>query len=268
MDLDELRRLLPPIRPSDTLLLAGSVNEGLANQNSVLDLLMISIGGIAADSRALPAPSATYLLGKGHSVRVLLYSSAALEEIAATTSRFDEALYEPAALARLPRLGEEARVLLHELRVGYGLLNPTIARAWRENLRVDRLHCYLAVLHLLRHRARLRAAMTYAPDGDAETTRWMLQESAEELLAMILAAAGESNPRKRWHLKLLRARQEDIGVDVVERLVVALTRWHADAEEHLGIVVALADELVSIAIGLCPELAAAADLDLAVHRAG
>lgn len=266
MGLDELRLLLPPIRPSDTLLLVGSVNEGLANRNAVLDLLLIGIGDTGVDSGAPLAPSATYLLGPDRPARVRLYSSGALQAIAATTLRFDEALYEPAALARLPRLGEEARVLLHELRGGYGLLNSSIAQAWQENLRVDRLHCYLAVLFLLRHRARLRSALAYAPDGDAETTQWMLRESLEELLAMLLASAGETNPRKRWHLKLLRSREKTIGVDISDRLVNLLCVSRSDTDEYLNLVVALADDVIGVAVGLCPELRAAAEIAGPVNR--
>lgn len=259
--LDELGDLMPAIRPSDTLLLTGSVNGGLAHRNAVLDMLLIGSGTRPSTTGAALAPSASYTLGVGRSVQVRFFAAEALEQIATTTSRFDEALYEPAALARIARLSEDTRLLLHEVRVGYGLLNPSIAQAWREALRADRLHCYLTVLHLMRHRARLRSAVSYAMDGDAETTQWMIKESVEELLALVLAAAQETNPRKRWHLRLLRDKEAVVGQEGVSRLVAALCTWRHNIPEYLDEVVALSDDMIALSARLCPEIAGVLDME-------
>lgn len=252
-----LDALVAAVRPSDALFAVGSVANGLAGPGSVLDLLLVGPGsrvsGMAAS--AATARSATYSLPAEASVRIRFCTDDELHELSSITARFDEAFYEPAIFANLPHLDIGAQVLLHELRTGIVLANSSIAHAWRAELRLEHLPRYLAAVRLLRYAARRRNVMAHLRDGDTETAQWTFREAVEELLACGLATVGETNPRKRWHLRLLRHHCTTLGGDVEGVIGLAQCWSESDGPAHVHLGVARADAFAAHLVATHPELA-------------
>jgi hypothetical protein len=249
--------LVAAVRPSDTLLAVGSLVNGLGSSSTELDLLLLGTGapskGVSATVSSMS--SSYYRVASGRTVKVRFCSDDELYRIAETVDHFSQALIEPSAWANLPHLDEPTQVLLHELRNGIVLTNASIAQSWRETLRVDELHLYVATLHLLRYAARRRSVFQQLQDGDPENARWMLVECLEAILAGALAAAGETNPRRRWHLRLARRLDAGFQAAGVARVIDMIRMWPSDdTGEAVAAGLAVADELRDQVLHRCPQL--------------
>lgn len=249
--------LVAAVRPSDTLLAVGSLVNGLGSSSTELDLLLLGSGapskGVSATVSSMS--SSYYRVASGRTVKVRFCSDNELYRIAETADHFSQALIEPSAWANLPHLDEPTQVLLHELRNGIVLTNASIAQSWRETLRVGELHLYVAALHLLRYAARRRSVFQQLQDGDPESARWMLVECLEAILAGALAAAGETNPRRRWHLRLARRLDAGFQAAGVARVIDMIRTWSSsDTSEAVLAGLAVADELRDHVLHGCPQL--------------
>lgn len=249
--------LVAAVRPSDTLLAVGSLVNGLGSSSTELDLLLLGSGvpsaGVSATVSSMS--SSFYRTGSGRAVKVRFCSDEELYRIAGTVDHFGQALIEPSAWANLPHLEEPAQVLLHEVRNGIVLTNASIAQSWRETLRVDQFHLYVATLYLLRYAARRRNVLQQMQDGDAENAEWMLLECLEVILAGALAAAGETNPRRRWHLRLARRLDAGFQAAGVARVIEMIrTRPSAGTGEAVAVGLSVADELRDHLLRRCPQL--------------
>lgn len=249
--------LIAAVRPSDTLLAVGSLVNGLGSSSTELDLLLLGTGapskGVAATVSSMS--SSFYRVASGRTVKIRFCSDHELYRIAETVDHFSQALIEPSAWANLPHLEEPTQVLLHELRNGIVLTNASIAQSWRETLRVDELHLYVAVQHLLRYAARRRSVLQQLQDGDAENAQWMLAECLEAILAGALAAAGETNPRRRWHLRLARRLDAGFQAAGVARVIDLMrTGSGDDSGEAVAAGLAVADQLRDHVLHRCPQL--------------
>lgn len=270
--------LIASVRASDTLLAVGSVVSGLGSRASQLDLLLIGTGSQQTGTAASVATvgSATYQLSSGAKVGVRFCTDKELDDLSTVTRRFEEAFFEPAMFANLPNLDIGAQVLLHEIRTGIVLTNVSIAQAWREQLRLRFLHRHIAAMRFLRFAARRRNVIGQLDDGDIDTAQWTLREGIEELMAAALAAVGETNPRKRWHLRLLRGLATEYGDRDVETLVHLAQSWEAeDPRRHVERALAFVDTFAELVVVKCPDLkvfapwhtAALADLSAESHSA-
>lgn len=249
--------LISAVRPSDTLLAVGSVVSGLGSESASLDLLLIGPGAVADGIAASVASmrSGSYRMASGEIVTVRFCPHQEINAVAATIGRFDQAFLEPSVWANLPELSYQSRVLLHELRNGVVLANESIAQAWRQLLRVDQFHLYLVAAHLRKFASRRSGALRHLKDGDEETAQWALRECMEGLLAALLASVGETNPRKRWHLRLLRQHPEAVGTAEFEQVLRMFCEWHhAHVPEAIAAAVDTADALLSQIVLRCPAL--------------
>lgn len=260
---DALVDLIAGVRPSDTLLAVGSVSNGLGSSSAELDLLLIGPGIPNAGGSASVASmsSASYQLASGRAVGIRFCTEQELLVIRDLVSRFEGAFSESAMQLKLPALDLTTAVLLHELRCGVVLANDSIAENWRQMLRLDQLPIYLAVQRLQRFAARRRNVEWHLKDHEHEAALWTLRECLEELLAAALAAVGETNPRKRWHLQLLRRHGAEFGEETVEAFTRLLCQWPT-GESHDSIRKSFnfSDELLQMIVRQRPELAAIADM--------
>lgn len=264
---DELRAgladLIAAVRPSDTLLAIGSVSNGLASSSAELDLLLIGPGTTHTGGSPSMAPmsSASYRLASGRAVGVRFCTEQELLDVCDLVGRFDSAFMESSIGLNLPSIDLTTAVLLHEVRCGVVIANDSIAHNWRQMLRLDQLPVYLAVQRLQRFAARHRNVEWHLKDGEHESALWTLRECLEELLAAALAVVGETNPRKRWHLQLLRQHETEYGRDTVESFIRLLCQWPADGSlDVFGEAWASCDALLRMIVRQCPELQEIADV--------
>jgi hypothetical protein len=259
----ELVDLVAAVRPSDTLLAVGSLSNGLGSSSAELDLLLIGPGtqyaGISASVASMS--SASYQLASGRAIKIRFCTDRELLAVSELVNRFEHTLLEPSMGLNLPPMDLTTRVLLHELRSGVVLANDSVADSWRQSLRLEQLPVYLAAQHLQQFAARRQNVEWHLKDDEWESALWTLREGLEELMVAVLAAAGETNPRKRWHLQLLRRHGAEFGDETVEALIRLLCEWPAD-EPHDAIRRAweVSDGLLEAVVRRRPELSTIVDV--------
>lgn len=247
------------VRQSDTLLALDASASGYRKGDDVADLVLIGLGdkpgGVAASVAALS--SGSYALPSGQLVNITFRSSAELDSVRRLSARFAEAMASPSAWANPPGLDPSTHVILHELRVGAALVNPSIAQTWRESLHVDQLPTFVAAHHLARH-YRLRDQISHEVSRHAfDSAHWILRECLLDSLAALLAALGETHPERQWHLDLAK-RYRDIGAgSITQELVDAICAWPpVRGAESVLEALYLADEVSGVVFGFLPALAA------------
>ncbi|MFD9004278.1 hypothetical protein ACFV0T_25535 [Streptomyces sp. NPDC059582] len=250
------QHIAPLIRPSDVLLAVGPAVDG-RDPHAPPQLLLIGPGrpprGITATVGAMRW--GTYRVGGNAPVRLGFWTSQELTAIAETVSHLALALRLPAVHAHLPRLDIGTRKLLHDLRGADVLAGASEAQLWRERLDLDHLHHHLAAIHLRRYTARRRHTDSLLERGDSEDAAWMLGACARELLAALLATAGETNPRGHWHPRLLRLHQEHIGApDSTRALALLSAPCAAAGRDRLHAALRDADRLHAAILRRCPAL--------------
>jgi hypothetical protein len=208
------------VGPDESLLLVGSVAEGLAHANSDLDLLLLE----RDDPESAPPLHQDTLTARpdGLSVNVEIVGIDAMRALCRRfVSCLDTAARTTPATPMLAYLGADDQRLLHRLATGVVLADPTgIANGLRQEYRL----AALADFCMLQHAScflRLCADARYAAD-DAGTVRLMAALAARHLVSAVLASAGETNPNPKWCLRLLRDHAPELGAFDADRLAALL----------------------------------------------
>jgi hypothetical protein len=257
-EIDDLQVLVDAVRPSDTLLAVGPVTARLARRSAEPDFLLIGAGASVTAVAACVATAdiASYRLPSGRAVKVKFCVDQELRSLSALVDRCESALSEPAMLGALSDLRIRAGDLLHELGSGVVLANPSIARAWREELHTDRLHLYLAAGYLTSFSARRGEIAAYLEDGDEEAAQWVLREAMGDVLAAVLAGFGQTTMQRQWHLQLLRRFSAELCPDKAARLMSYLSGWSPGlVVPPVAEALAFAVDLTTFVVRQCPELA-------------
>lgn len=225
LSVDDVRRMVRPLRDGESLLLVGSVAEGLSNAGSDLDLLLL--GAEASDEpdwrskimRSMPAAfdvnleilTPTEIDALGHRFkRSLNCAGSAMPESGPTAIRF---------------IGPDDLRLLHRLYTGLPVSESGNRLAeLRERYALHRLAdvCLLqqAACHL---RLRADAEQAVLDGREHDTAVLMTQIAAQHLLGCVLASAGETNMTPKWSLRLMHDHAhalQHLDLDAIRSLVL------------------------------------------------
>jgi len=255
--LDDVSQLIRPVGPAETLLLVGSVPEGLANEESDLDLILIG-EGVLEDGLVLTIEefeNSTVRLPSGLDLNCELLRPAALR---ATASRFAptfDAIRQPESVSQILLATDHELRTLHRLRSGVALANPKVAEAWRQELRLDELPGYVVLFALAHHLEYREDAIAQAKLGDARTAVLMLRLSMDYLAFALLGSVDETNQHPKWRVRLLERQRAVLGDDVVERCIAALfPKPQDDPRGATQEAIAFADAVIQGILERHPEL--------------
>lgn len=255
LTLDSVRQFAPPIQVGECLLLAGSVAEGLANDESDLDLLMI--GGQAPGNGLVLAFEALETVNKRVAdldVSVESYEPDFVESLGVKVGRILSVMDAPETADRIDiisSLGD--RKLLHRLRTGIPIAGEDVIARWRSRLSVDRWPMVLAGLSLIEHFTYREDTLSHLAEDDVESAGWVNIKASTSLASAVLAATGETNPNTRWLIKLLRRSSDAIPDDLAVRVLDLLRSPPFDAEAIVG-AIALADDAMGFVFEQFPTL--------------
>lgn len=259
-----LPRCVRAVGPDESLLLVGSVAEGLAHANSDLDLLLIERDD--PEREAMHQDTLT-TRPDGFAVNVEIVG---IEAVHALGRRFvsclDAAVHINAATPVLGFLGFDDQRLLHRLSTGVVLVDPAcLMPDLRHDYRLSQLADFLVVQHASCFLRLLADARHAAQDGsDPDTARLMASLAARHLAATALAAVGETNPNPKWCLRLLRDHAPSLRSFAPPSLTRALVPTidgpplaHVDDLEQMGdtVLTALQDRFLKLKSPLALALA-------------
>lgn len=197
-------RTAVPDLADNVIFLAGSMVDGLANASSDLDVYVIADAGVAgsATTSRRREKNGTIGLLESREINLSVLDPAALAELAGSFAGCLAALSGDGGIVQLD--SENDLKVLHRVRTGLPLRNDDGLRRWRDDLGCARLAAYLTNLHGVTALNRLRDVRGELSAGRDESATWMFREALVHAGQFALALAGETNPSRKWLLRLLR----------------------------------------------------------------
>jgi predicted nucleotidyltransferase len=255
--LEDLTTHMRPLRPSETVLLVGSIADGLANELSDIDLLLIGDGELTEDfvQRDATSDESAVRLPSGQEINFEYWHTDNIKALRKRMNSNFELMENPEPKGSFTRLTDAEMRLLHRLRTGVVLANPEIASYWRDEMKVDTLPVYMLLYGIAMHftyREDAIAQIQY--ERDTLSALAMLRLAAEYMSFAMVASAGETMPARKWLPRLLRRNQSVLGEHRVKEL---LTYLFPNPEGDSAALVAAAADFFDTAIGenleRCPD---------------
>jgi hypothetical protein len=266
MRVEDLSGYVRPLDATETLLLVGSVPEGLANPLSDIDLFIIGerhfeegvvVNESSRQEMSINSPDTP-------EVNVEYWHSHDLEQLERrltnvfTLLRDPSLVGGPSKLKKVERFDDPELFILHRIRTGIVLANPENAERWRQRLSLDQLPLYLILHGVGTHNILREDAIAQVRYGDNLSALGMLRLSMDHLASAVLASVGETNPYSKWRVRLLNWYKGDLGAETVEKLLQHLfPDPKSDASETVREALEFADMAVAGIASRCPQIISA-----------
>lgn len=207
---------------SDLLFAAGSMVDGVANAGSDLDLYFIGSGAAAGSNTTTRKLEKNGTVGSldGRELNLSILDPVGLAELSENFRRCLASLANGGGIAQLD--SENDLKVLHRIRSGVPLLGADKLTSLRRDLETARLAEYLANLHAVTAMNRLVDVDGEIGANNLDSAAWMLREATIHIAYMVLALSGETNPSRKWLLRLL-LRGQSLG-PLAERALQQLRR--------------------------------------------
>ena len=202
LDLDALVASLVIDPTTVSVLLVGSLAEGLGTAASDVDLLVLADS--PADRRtdasgAVHFDAATVEFRRfehGMEINPELAFRSEMRPVVGAFLELAPLLYQPEAPARFPRLTPRQIRLLHRLRTGVVWRGPEQVDMWRDELYTQLLPPYLTLLYVHDLDRGYEQALAVRGDAGASSTALAMagRRAAESALLGALASVGVTNP--------------------------------------------------------------------------
>jgi len=235
---ESLVRHGPPVREGECLALMGSIVEGLANEQSDIDLLYLGDGELK-DKIVISFRNA-YKFGvshdeNGYEINVEQLDGEALASMSEGMARSLYTLDHPREAKDIAVERDAMRLrMIHRVRTCVPLVNPEVLADWRRRLRTDEFPQFLLHTHMENLLNQQEDIVGELQSGNFRSALWMAKTTyAPRLVAAMLAAAGETNQYVKWHFKLLERHRDAIGADLVDAVLGFMTREGPDTPEAL-----------------------------------
>ena len=242
-----------PMQPSESVLVVGSIADGLANELSDIDLLVIGDGELADGfiQREATSEESVVRLPRGQEVNLEYWNTRNMEDLRERMRPNFELLKNPVPNGWFTKLNDSELRLLHRLRTGMVLTNPEIASYWREQLQLEVLPVYLLLQGVGMHFAYREDAIAQNKyEHDVYSTLIMLRLAAENMAYAMVASVGESLPARKWLTRLLRRNQSVLGERQVNEL---LSYFFPNPHDNVTALIHKAIDFFDTVIGECLE---------------
>jgi Nucleotidyltransferase domain len=252
---EELEGFVRGLSRDETLLLGGSVADGLANRDSDIDLMLLGglSGGRSVVFLEAECEISTERHPSGLELSVEAWDGSYLERLARRVAVNSAGLTSRRGLDRLDLLREGDLRLLHRLRTGLALVNAAAADAWRERLAVSTLDAYLVLHFLQQHFVAREDAIAEWHEGYRDSAGWMFRTALGHLAGACLASIGETNAAPKWRLRLLDRHIESLDEKIVGELKRLLGASLQD-EAGLRAALALSDGVIARVFSRRPDV--------------
>ncbi len=266
MRVEDLTGYVRPLDATETLMLVGSVPEGLANPLSDVDVFIIGDReldeGVVVNESDFQEVSIN--LCDGPEINVGYWRSKDLEQLEGrlretfTLLRDPSLVGGPSKLKKIERFDFNELLILHRIRTGVVLANPENAERWRQRLFLDQLPLYVILHGLANHNIYREDAIAQVRYGDNLSALGMLRIMTDHLASAVLASVGETNPYPKWRVRLLNWYKGDLGDETVEKLMRFLfPDPKSDASEAVREALEFADFAIQGIALRCPQIISA-----------
>lgn len=256
LSLEDVANCVGEIPDSSTVIFSGSVCEGLANDYSDLDLLMLGDGYLAHDPAGLPllqaGDAAIAFQPDLGSLRVQIehVRTDHLAQLAGQMKETAESFHNPEHSERVFWFGELDTRTFHRVGTGICLRNPDVAAEWKARLLCDFFPSYMLATMAAQHSNLLEDAVGEARAGRHESALWALSYAVGFAAGALLASSGATNPNAKWWVRLLQLNRERAGVELADALVNQMTTPPpvVDFDQHFDSVRSLCERTITTAV--------------------
>lgn len=272
LSLDRLQDCVGEIAPWEAVVLGGSIPEGLANQKSDIDLLLLGDKDLPGKSPLPPiqAGGATIAFRPNlGSLRVQIETVhiAHLERLSRQMTEVAADFEDPEKAERVRAFGELDLRTIHRICTGVRLKNEAVAEAWKARLRCDLLPSYLLASQVAQQRMALEDAAGEWEEGRRESALWAMQRSLQASAMALLASVGETNPNSKWCVRLLQIHRGKAGPELCDDLIEHLIRPASeDLAERFRAAESLCERVVGTALSRDPVVVARREKMLGVAQ--
>ncbi|HRC84796.1 MAG TPA: nucleotidyltransferase domain-containing protein [Thermoanaerobaculia bacterium] len=249
---NDLALQVGPLADSETLLLVGSIAEGLANPLSDIDLMILGDGTLRQGVLINEAEfeQSVRRLDGGEELNVEYWRSDDVARIGDRLREVVTVIQDPARFVKLETFSEMELRFLHRMHTGIPLVNADNAERWRSQLGLGGLRDYLVLHWLTLHYTYREDTIAQVQYGDSLTALTTLRMAMDALAAAALATVGETHFHPKWRPRLLERQRDALGAEIVDPLVASLFPALASdagrlAREALG----FADGVIQMLIG-------------------
>ncbi len=242
------------VRDGEVLAVVGSVADGLANQFSDLDFLLIGERRQSGSMifRQDGQENIVFQLADDLEVNVEYVDASELAALAEEVMGLVVA--DADAPPTMSQLSEAQVTRLHRIRVGGAVFGDL--QSWRARLLTDLLPDYVLVENIIMHYVHREDALGEFVSGESESANYNLANAMGFLAAAVLAQLGETNTKRQWRMKLLRRARDLIGGDRINMLQRFMTpSFDEDAASLQSQATAFADQLIQECLDSRPHLA-------------
>jgi hypothetical protein len=262
LSLADLDAALPEIAPWETLILGGSIPEGLANAYSDIDLLRLGhperhdrsgLPPIQADAAAI-----AFKRNMGElRVQVETVPIAHLERLARRMAAAVKELDHPETAPRVHAFNELDLRTIHRIRTGLPLRNEAVADVWMEHLHCNDLPRHTIAFLVAQYSNAREDVLGELKARHLESALWLLRHAVSAAAGALLAGFGETTPSAKWRVRLLQRHEAAIGPELARSLIAHLSGQDAGAPEAcIDAGLAACDRAVRRALDAHPSLGA------------
>jgi hypothetical protein len=217
---DDLVNFVRPLLRSETLVLVGSVSDGLANPLSDIDLVLIGDKGLDQGLvlRETECEAGVQQL-RGHEVHVECWQRTDLDRIG---EKVRCALAQPrhsASFYKLEQLSKMQLRLVHRLRTGLVLVNVENVPSWSQSMELGSAPEYLTRYWLNQFYSFRAAAAAQLRHGDPSSISYILRLTISSLAGAVLASFGITNTYAKWRPLLLQRNEQVLGKELSQKLL-------------------------------------------------
>ena len=216
IDIETLHERAPEIADDECLALTGSIVEGLANDESDVDMLYLG-NGVLKDKLVMHMDT-SFKFGVSHDengreINVEQLTFADLNDFADRVSRSMECLTDPQKSKEAFAERNESKLkMLHRIKTALPLVNADVLHDWQSRLKLNEFHrfvCLSLVQNLMNQREDIIGEVKA---GKIDSAIWMTKcQFAPTLVSSLLASVGETNAHAKWHYQLLRRYEDELG---------------------------------------------------------
>ena len=218
---EDLPGYFRPLKSTESMLLVGSIPEGLSDPISDIDLLIIG-DGVLDYGTVIKGPEfdegATRLPG-GQEVNYEYWNTEEIERLAVRLDKAYQLIEDPSFTQQVYKFNEREVGFLHRLRVGAVLANRENVEHWRTRLKLDCLQDYLIFQWLSFHFAYREDTIGHVRYGDPLSALCTFRMTMDALGGAMLASVGETNAFPKWRPRLLKRHQAELGEEEVKTLL-------------------------------------------------
>jgi len=266
MRVEDLTRFVRPLDTTETLVLVGSVPEGLANPLSDVDMFIIGDRefeeGVVVNESDFQEMSIN--TADAPEINIEYWRSRDLEQLERRLSNVFTLLSDlslvggESKLKKIERFDFSELLILHRIRTGIVLANPENAERWRQRLFLDQWPLYVILHGLGTHNIYREDAIAQVRYGDNLSALGMLRIMMDHLASSVLASVGETNPYPKWRLRLLNWYKRDLGDETVDNFVRYMFPDPKEpASETVRAAFEFADTAVAGIASRCPKIISA-----------